>query len=163
MANILTCYYRPKPGGLCKRLFRAINALLSEGHNVHYLALTSFPIDHPNCNFHKFPWPAKKSEGFLFWSIFHLIAPIILIFIGYKHHISHIFTFANTYSLVMQPLRIMKQIPSVLFLRADSIKNHELKQRPQWLLKLELYFEGLAIANIRLYGVSDSLKVLGKR
>jgi len=36
--NILTCYYRPKPGGFCKRLFRAINALLDRGHIVHYLA-----------------------------------------------------------------------------------------------------------------------------
>src|SRR5215467_11075094 len=63
MATILTCYYRPKPGGLCKRFFRATESLLSRGHEVHYLAVVAFPISHPHCHFHRFPWPQGKTEG----------------------------------------------------------------------------------------------------
>src|SRR5438093_1345770 len=67
MATILTCYYRPTPGGLCKRLFRAIESLLSSGHEVHYLAVVAFPISHPHCHFHQFPWPEAKTHGMIFW------------------------------------------------------------------------------------------------
>ena len=34
MATVLTCYYRPKPGGLCKRLQRTMQALLDRGHRL---------------------------------------------------------------------------------------------------------------------------------
>ena len=72
MATILTCYYRPKPGGLCKRLFRAIESLLSSGHEVHYLAVVAFPISHPHCHFHQFPWPEAKTHGMIFGLCFIL-------------------------------------------------------------------------------------------
>lgn len=157
MANILTCYYRPKPGGLCKRLFRTIKALLKDGHTVHYLSVIPFPIKHPNCHFHRFPWPSDKTEKFLFWGVFQLLAPIILLYIGYKHRITHTFSFGYTYSFLMQPLRLIKRIPSSLFARADTLENHRLKGRSRWLLVLEKWLEGFGIANVRFYGVSDSL------
>ena len=157
MANILTCYYRPKPGGLCKRLFRAIEALLERGHTVHYLSVIPFPISHPNCYFHRFPWPEDKTENLLFWGIFQIIAPAMLIYIGCKHGITHIFSFGYTYSVLAQPLRFIKKIPSSLFIRADTIKNHRLKGRDRWLLILEQWIEGFGIAGVRVFGVSDSL------
>ena len=156
MANILTCYYRPKPGGLCKRLFRAIEALLEQGHTVHYLAVIPFPITHHNCYFHQFPWPEDKTENLLFWGVFQILAPAILIYLGYKHRITHIFSFGYTYSFLTQPLRFIKGIPSSLFIRADTIENHRLKGRDRWLLILEQWLEGFGIAGVRVYGVSDS-------
>jgi len=57
----------------------------------------------------------------------------------------------------MQPLRFLKRIPSSLFARADTIENHRLKGRGLWLLILEQWLEGFGIANVRVYGVSDSL------
>ena len=157
MAKILTSYYRPKPGGLCKRLFQAINALLADGHTLHYLAVVPFPIVHPNCHFHRFPWPEDKTEGLLFWGVFHIFTPLMFIYIGYKHRITHIFAFANTYSFLMQPLRLIKCIPLSLFLRADTVRNHKMKGKSRWLLALESCIEGLSIINVHLYGVSESL------
>ena len=57
----------------------------------------------------------------------------------------------------MQPLRLAKRIPLLLFLRADSIENHKLYNRSKWLLALEHIIEGLALSGVRLYGVSNSL------
>lgn len=156
-ASILTCYYRPKPGGLCKRFFRAIRALLESGHEVHYLAIVPFPIEHPKCHFHRYPWPESKTEGLVFWAIFHLLSPMMLLYLGFRHRVTHCFAFGTSYGFMLQPLRLLKKIPLTLFLRADSVENHRLKGRPAILLKLEKLIEGLALAGSRFYGVSRHL------
>jgi glycosyltransferase involved in cell wall biosynthesis len=156
-ARILTSYYRPKPGGFCKRLFRGMNALLDAGCEIHYLAVVPFPIQHANCHFHRFPWPARYTDGLLFWAIFHLLAPFALTYLAYRYRISRMFAFSPSYGLLLQPARLLKQIPLCIFIRADTIENHRLKKRSSWLIRLELILEGLAIQYSRLYGVSDVL------
>ena len=164
-ARILTSYYRPKPGGFCKRLFRGINALLDAGHEVHYVSVVRFPIEHANCHFHHFPWPEKHTDNLLFWGIFHLGMPIQLLYLGLKHKITHGFAFGPNYSLFLQPLRLLKRIPISLFYRADAIENHRIKKNNPWLLKLELSLESLAIHNVHIVGVSKILidKVLARQ
>jgi len=162
--RILTCYYRPKPGGFCKRLFRAINALLCAGHEVHYLAVVRFPIDHPNCHFHRFPWPESKTEGYIFWAFFHMTTPIQLFYISFRYRINKLFAFEHNYSVLLQPARLFKRISLTLFLRADTIKNHKIKGRSKWLLIFEHLLEGLGIAGVKMYGVSQALtKDVNKR
>lgn len=155
--SILTCYYRPKPGGFCKRLFRAIDALLTRGHTVHYLAVVQFPIDHPNCHFHRFPWPSAKTSGLLFWGTFYFFAPILLLFFGLRYRTNRLFAFGYTYSMFLQPLRFLKRVPLTLFLRGDSITNHRIKKASPVLIMLELFMEGIGIYKVRLYGVSETL------
>ncbi len=156
-ARILTCYYRPKPGGFCKRLFRAIEGLLREGHEVHYLAIAPFPIDHPRCHFHRFPWASERTEGVLFWGIFHVLAPVALTWLGFRHGITHAFAFGPTYAAVLQPLRWLRRIPLTLFLRADTVENHRIKGRRALLIGLERSVEGIAMANVQVYTVSQVL------
>lgn len=157
MARILTCYYKPKPGGLCTRLFRSIRALLERGHEVHYLAVERYPIDHPACHFHRFPWPPTYAHGLFFWATFHILAPLLLLYIGLRRRITHTYAFGTTYAFVLQPLRAIEGVPLTLFLRADVIANHLLVNRPQWLLRLETAIEGFAIRQTCLYGVSKTL------
>ena len=154
---ILTSYYRPKPGGYCKRYFRAIRALLDKGAVVHYLAVEKFPVDHERCHFHKFPWPKKYSDSLLFWIFFHIYAPIFLLYLGLRYKITHSFAFGSTYAFVLQPLRILKGIPLTFFIRADSILNHRIKGRPEWIIMFDQFLEGMAIQGARIYGVSDAL------
>lgn len=156
-ARILTSYYRPKPGGFCKRLFRAIRALLDAGHQVHYLAVVPFPIHHPNCHFHRFPWPASRTDTLLFWAVFHLLAPLILLYLGMRLRITHAFAFGPTYSVLLQPLRCVTRIPLALFLRADTLENHRIKGRAGALIAMERILEAVAISGIDLYGVSETL------
>jgi glycosyltransferase involved in cell wall biosynthesis len=155
--RILTCYYRPKPGGFSKRLFRAINALLSAGHEVHYLTVVRFPINHPDCYFHRFPWPEGKTEGYVFWAFFHIIAPIQLFYLSFRYRINRLFAFEHNYSVLFQPARIIKKISLTLFLRADTLKNHRIKGRSKWLLIFEHLLEGFGIAGVNVYGVSQTL------
>lgn len=138
-------------------MFRGIEALLAAGHEVHYLAVERFPIEHPNCRFHRFPWPQNKTDTLIFWAFFHLIAPLQLLLIGLRYRITHVFAFGPTYGLLLQPLRRVKRIPLVIFLRADTIENHKLKERSGWLIQLELILEALAIRRSWLYGVSTAL------
>ncbi|WP_455201307.1 glycosyltransferase family 4 protein [Kaarinaea lacus] len=156
-AIVLTSYYRPKPGGFCKRYFRAINALLEQGAKVHYLAVEQFPIKHVNCHFHRFPWPKNYTDNLLFWICFHLFAPLFLLYIGFRFRITHSFAFGATYAFLLQPLRLLKRIPLALFLRGDAIASHRVKGKPGWIILLDQFFEGLAIQGVGLYGVSDSL------
>ncbi|MCU0934754.1 MAG: glycosyltransferase family 4 protein [Gammaproteobacteria bacterium] len=156
-ARILTSYYRPKPGGLCKRLFRAIEALLARGHVVHYLAVEPFPIDHPGCRFHRFPWPRSRADGPLFWAAFCLVAPWLLLVLGWRHRVTHLFAFTPTYALCLQPLRVTRQAPLALFLRADEVDNHRLAGKPAWIARVQAVAEGLALRGARVFAVSGDL------
>ena len=157
MRRVLTSYYRPKPGGFCKRLFRGINALLQGGCEVHYLSVVPFPIQHDNCHFHRFPWPERFSDSLVFWGVFHVVSPFILTYLAFRYRITNIFAFSPTYGLFFQPVRILKKIPLSIFVRADTIENHRLKSRPNWLIGLENILEGMAIYGAHIFGVSDVL------
>lgn len=155
--RVLTCYYRFKPGGYCMRLMRAMQALLDSGCEVHYVALNPFPINGANCYFHRFPWPAEHSDSVLFWIIFHLFSPFLLLYVGMRYRISHAFCFGANYALLLQPLRVVGRIPLTLFLRGDPIAHHQLEGRNRWLIRLELVVEGAALPGTRMYGVSGAL------
>ncbi|MGR9106567.1 MAG: glycosyltransferase family 4 protein [Gammaproteobacteria bacterium] len=155
--RVLTCYYRPKPGGFCKRYFRAINALLDQGCEVHYLAVVPFPIDRPGIYFHRFPWPRDKTDTLFFWAVFHLLAPCILIYLGFRWRVSHCFAFGTNYGCMLQPIRSLKRIPLALYLRADTVENHRIKGHPEWLILFETLIEGIALKGARLFSVSEVL------
>lgn len=157
MAIVLTCYYRPKPGGLCTRLFRAIRALLTRGHTVHYLAVAPFPIDHPRCFFHRFPWPERYSDTLLFWALFHVAAPLMLLGIALRHRVTHAFAFGPTYAFLMRPSFWAARIALTCFLRGDPILSHRLQGKARWIVFLDQCIEGLAIQGVRIVGVSPHL------
>ncbi|MDU9048509.1 MAG: glycosyltransferase [Candidatus Electrothrix sp. Rat3] len=52
---------------------------------------------------------------------------------------------------------MVKQIPLALFLRADTIKNHQIKKRRHLLIKIEYILEGLGVVGTNMYGVSQNL------
>lgn len=155
MARVLTCYPGPRPGGLCSRLFRAIEALLARGHSVHYLAVERFPIDHPRCRFHRLPAPRR--EGLVFWAWLHLAMPPALLVLGLRHRVTHAFAFGATYGLLLQPLRLLGRVPATVFLRGDVLASHRSKERPRWLLALDGWLEGLGLAGGRVHAVSRAL------
>ncbi len=157
MATVLTCYYRPKPGGLCTRLFRAIRALLDRGHTVHYLSLAPFPIDHPRCRFHRFPWPVGRSDSLLFWALFHLLAPPMLLGLALRHRIGCTFAFGSTYAFLMRPIYWAMRIRPTYFLRGDPILSHGLQGRAGWIVRLDQWIEGVALQDAMIVGVSAHL------
>lgn len=157
MANILTCYYRPKPGGFCKRLFRAMEALLAAGHTVHYLSVEPFPIEHPRCHHHVFPWPKRHSDTLFFWAFFYSTAPVFLLYLSLRHPISHVFGFSPIYAALLNPIRWLKPIQLTCFLRGDILFAHQMKSRPFWIVHLDKWIEAIAIHRTQVVSLSSSL------
>jgi len=157
MARILTAYYRPKPGGYCSRLFRAMRALLDDGHEVHYLALEPFPVDHPRCHFHRFPWPVARADTVPFWIVFHLLAPWWLLAIALRARISHAFAFGTSYGLLLQPARVAMGASLTVFVRGDALAHHRLTGRNPLVRGLDWLAEGGALAGAHLCAVSATL------
>ena len=155
--RILTCYYKPKPGGLCKRLVMSMEALLENGHEVHYLAVEKFPVTHDDCHFHKFPWPSKYADGLLFWLFFLSFSVPVLTYLAFRYRIDRIYCFSSTYGIALQAARILKRIPLYIFLRADVITNHEIKGTSKLIITAEKLMEGFAIYHAHVYGVSEAL------
>ncbi len=164
MTRVLTCYYRFKPGGFCQRLVRAMQVLLDKGCEVHYVSLERFPLTHRNCYHHRFPWPIKYSNNLLFWSIFHLLAPLQLAYLGIRIRATHLFCFGANYALLLQPIRSFARIPLTLFLRGDAISHHRMEGRPNSIIAVDLLLEGMALRGARVYGASSALRdrVIGR-
>lgn len=154
--NIITCYYKHKPGGLCKRLYRGIFTLLRSGHTVHYISVLPFPVKHEKLIHHKIYYPFKNNESLLFWCYFISVSPILSIWICYKFKIERAFVFAPLYGFILQPCRIILSIPLIVFLRADSVRNHEFKLRSKFIVLIESLFEGLGIWRVKLVSVSNN-------
>lgn len=155
--KILTSYYKPTPGGCCKRYFRAINALLNDGHVVHYLSVADFPINHPNCFHHRFPWPEKYTDNIIFWGFFYFTSPFLFTFLTLRYRITHCFVFHPAYAFGLQPVRLFKDIPVTVFYRADHILNHEIKGTGKWIIAAEKIIEKMALKDTKIFCVSNSL------
>ncbi len=154
--TILTCYYRPKPGGLCKRYFRGIQALLARGHTVHYLSVLPFPITHERCIGHRFPWPQHATQGWLFWSVFHLLAPIGLLLLAWRYRVDRIYSFSVNYAWMLRPSARLRGLRNRVFLRADLLQNEALQQR-QLSRVLGRRLEALALSDADVAAVSQEL------
>ena len=157
MADILTCYYRPKPGGLFARYLRAMEALLAAGHRVHYLALTPFPIHHPRCVFHRFPWPAAGSDSLLFWVCFFLVAPFQLTWLALRYRVRIAFCFDLAYAFCLQPLRRMGVATPTCFLRGDGLAALKTRKSPPLLIRLASWMEAAALIQCRVVGSGSHL------
>ncbi len=156
--SVLTSYYKFKQGGLCTRLLRTMHALLDFGYKVHYLSVEPFPISHPNCIHHKLFWPSKNNDSFLFWCYFALVAPFYIFVICRKHKITNLFVFDIFYAFSMQLSRLVFKLPLSVFLRADSIKNQEIKGVAKPILKLEIIFEKVSLFGSKIICVSKGLR-----
>jgi glycosyltransferase involved in cell wall biosynthesis len=121
------------------------------------VAVVKFQIDHPNCHFHRFLWPESKTDGILFWVFLHLLAPLLLLYVGLRHKVTHTFAFGVNYGLFLQPISRIRNIPLTIFCRANHIMSHEIKGAPLWLLKIERMIERLALNGASVYCVSETL------
>ncbi|PIE44727.1 MAG: hypothetical protein CSA45_05515 [Gammaproteobacteria bacterium] len=153
---LITSFYRPKNGGFCKRYFRALNALLQAGYDIHYLATEPFPIEGEGCHFHHFPWKKEKCETLLFWFVFHLLSPFYLLYIAIRWKADILLAFVPNYGFLLQPSRIFLKKPLILFLRGDTIKAHKINQKSRLIIFIDFCIEALGIFNAEIYGVSET-------
>jgi len=151
--QVLTIYYKHKPGGFCKRLKMKINAYLNTGWIVHYISVEHFPYDHPHLIPHILPTPMQKHDTVLFWIYFFLAAPCYMAFIGLQNKVNLISVFSPLYALISCPAKWISKVPMLTFVRFPPHQNPAFSYRESCLVT---YVEGL----LEKFGLAVSDRVL---
>jgi glycosyltransferase involved in cell wall biosynthesis len=134
MIDTLFVYYRHKPGGLCKRLYRAINACAQRGDKVTFLTLDSPPVTlHSNVSVHFIPFFTSKRDGLFFWGAFTLYLPFFLFCFSVLHSPKRIIAFGPYYAAMSLPSKLLLGRRVYLFLRSLTFKIDGIKGKPRWL------------------------------
>lgn len=130
--RILACYYTHKPGGFCKRLYRLMAALVTRGHSVDYYTLDQPPLAVSNAgvHVHLIPFPLKQRSGVIFWGLFLLIAPLLLIQAAYVKRPDRIVAFGAFYAALLRPVRALTGVQLTVFIRSLVFKINELNNLP---------------------------------
>ncbi len=157
--RILSIYYRHKPGGLCKRLYMMFHALATAGGEVHYIAVEAYPLSHPQIVPHILWTPFQKKEGLLFWSYFLLTTPFYAFYVARKEDITLVSVFGGVYGFSAVFIKILLQIPLLIFVRADAQEIGRVLRRAPLSLFIERLFLKMAFSlSDQVVAVSRALK-----
>ncbi len=151
--QVLTIYYKHKPGGFCKRLKMKIEAYLENGWVVHYVAVEPFPYSHPNLIPHILPTPMRSHDTIFFWMYFFLAAPLYMALVALRNRANLISVFSPLYALISSPAKWVSGIPMLTFVRFPPHQNPEFSYRESCLVT---YGEGI----LEKFGLALSDRVL---
>lgn len=127
--NILSLFYKNKPGGFTKRLYRLYRALADAGHHVHFIGSVPLSFAHKNITNHVITAPFSNSENSLFWLSFVRQTIRKVFVISDRQSIDRIVTFGPFYTaLCSWPIR-RENIPAITFIRADNQRHSTNKGR----------------------------------
>ncbi len=152
--NVLTVYYKHKPGGFCKRMDLSVRAYLDQGWEVHYVAVEAYPYNHSNLIPHILPSPFQTTQSLWFWMYFFLFSPWFVLFVGMKYRIRLLSSVSPLYAWVGLPLKVLTQIPGLTFIWSKPTFNTDCRDSLTILKWLEsgleaggLYFSDQLLAN----------------
>ena len=144
--KVLSVYYTHKPGGMCKRLYRLLNALTASGNTVYYLCLDKPPETlSPDVKHVSIPFPLKARSGLLFWGLFTIWCPIYIFFWSLKNRPDKSIAFGAYYSTMLAPTSLILRVPIFLFLRSLVFKIDEITGKPVWLRSITGLVDKLGI------------------
>ncbi len=146
--NFLSFYYTHKPGGFCKRLYRLLGALADKGHTVTYLCLDPPPEHFPsNVDIQVLPFPVKRRRGALFWGIFFLLIPLLLIPQVLRNRPDRYVLFSPVYSALFLLARLVHSRPLILFFRSLPFRINRITKQPAWVLFFSDLIDRLGVTN----------------
>jgi glycosyltransferase involved in cell wall biosynthesis len=158
--NILSLFYKKKPGGFTKRLYQLYRVLADAGHHVHFIGSESLSLEHENIRNEVLKAPFQDSENILFWLSFARQTLSRSLEVSDRHSIDRIVTFGPFYTaLCLLPIR-KRGIPAVTFIRADNQLHSANKARNLLFHLMDNY--GLRISS-KVVFVSHSLKDVYKK
>jgi len=94
-----------------------INAYLEQGWTVHYIAVESFPYNHPNLIPHILSTPFKNHDTIFFWIYFFTVSPWFIGWIAFKEKINLLSIFSLTYACLCAPAKWITKAPLLTFIR----------------------------------------------
>lgn len=117
--KIRSLYYTHKPGGFCKRLYRLLNRLEADGHEVCFYCLDKPPDSlNPKVKWVRIPFLLRARSGFLFWTIFSLWAPIFCFLRTLIGDGGRWVLFSPFYACLVFPTKFVFNSPIICFVRS---------------------------------------------
>ncbi len=144
--NVLGIYYKHKPGGFCKRLYRAYEALADAGHKVHYISTEILPVRHKNIVPHVMRLPCQKTENLFFWFLFTLCAMFHTCYLSRKLNVSTVLVMGSYYGFVNGFNRMVNKTTLVTYIHARDTQYSRLIGRPLPLIWLQHLYENISFS-----------------
>ncbi len=144
--NVLGMYYKHKPGGFCKRLYRLYEVLAQAGHNVHYIATEVLPVRHKNIASHVIRLPLKDTNSVLFWFVFTLCAMPYACYLGRKLNTRTVLLMGSYYAFVNSFNKMLNKTTLVTFVRARDAEYSSLIGRPFPLIWFQKLYEHISFS-----------------
>lgn len=142
---VLSVFYKHKKGGLNKRLYRLLLALANHGDIVHYVAVETYPLNHPSITGHILPAPFSRSENVFFWAYFLCAAPFYCLWVAWKFRVDVITPFSAFYAFICSPASLFLKIRMVTFLRADIRRESLFERKSAIKVRLMLIMERIGL------------------
>ena len=163
--NVLGIYYKHKPGGFCKRLYRSYEAFAKAGHEVHYISTEVLPVRQKSIVPHVMKLPFRDANSVLFWFAFTLYAMFYVCYLTRKLNIATVFVMGSYYAFVNGLNRILNKAILVTYIHARDTDYSRLIERPSLLIRLQAWYEyvSFSISDIILTINSTMKKVLQRR
>jgi glycosyltransferase involved in cell wall biosynthesis len=145
MMKILSIFYKHKKGGFNKRLYKLYLALANRNIDVHYIAVESLPVTHPNIKKHILWIPLNDHENLFFWGYFIIMAPLYCTWVAWKCHVEKIVVFSSFYAAICSLAAVILRLKMVTFLRIDVLKESSFEKKPEYKILLNRIFERLGL------------------
>jgi glycosyltransferase involved in cell wall biosynthesis len=115
--RVLFCYERHKPGGFCRRLYRAMNSLVDRGHEVLYLTAEP-PSEGLSSKVVVMPLRAARASGILGWVSFLAITTLRCAILAKRRRVDRLVAFGPFYSMAFKLASLFSGASIVLFVRS---------------------------------------------
>ncbi|KPJ77235.1 MAG: hypothetical protein AMJ54_08605 [Deltaproteobacteria bacterium SG8_13] len=121
--RVLSLYCKDQKGGFSKRLYRLLEALVANGHELYYLSADRTSVLSEKVTHKTIRAPFQKSGNIIFWICFSIASFVHTLAVARKHKIERITVFSPFYTfLTLLPILLLK-VPAVTFIRADNMKH----------------------------------------
>jgi glycosyltransferase involved in cell wall biosynthesis len=144
--NVLGIYYKHKPGGFCKRLYRSYKALAEAGHKVHYISTEILPVRHKNIVAHVMKLPFKDANSLLFWVVFTVCAMFHACCLCRQLNIGMVFAVGSYYAFVSCLTKMLNKTTLITYIHARDTDYSLVIGRASSLVKLQALYEHLSFS-----------------
>ena len=144
--NVLGIYYKHKPGGFCKRLYRCYEAFAQAGHEVHYISTEVLPVRQKSIVPHVMKLPFKDANSVFFWFAFTLYAMFYVCYLTRKLNIGTVFVMGSYYAFVNGLNKMLNKAILVTYLHARDTDYSSLIGRRSLLISVQAWYEYISFA-----------------
>lgn len=127
--GVISFYYKHKPGGFTKRLYKVYMVLAQEGYDVHYFSMETLPVEHPNIHRHLVEVNTGQNE-WLLWPMYFIKSVFAARSLWKKIDIKGYVVFSFFYA-VLSVFSMQRSNKLWVFIRGDDVYDSQFKSFPR--------------------------------